>query len=192
MKKNFRKFMCLIVMAMTAMATLTSCEDEMISRDLQGIWRGEVAQTFFTNRYGRVTEYTDVEIEFQENPFSMRRGTGCEYDYERYGRYTSCRFNYEVNNGNIYLDYADGAHIAIYNFRLNNSYFEGEFHDYRTGEYLASFRLRKVYDPYYQEYYYKTGKTMKFISPEEVRAQKFVEDKMQELTNVASDSSLVK
>lgn len=162
-----KKFFTILLSLMTVFA-FTGCDTAMvedtnnvIADNLDGIWSGTVAQTFFVHRWGgrgleEVTEYQDVDIEFYTNPFRYAKGKGVEYDYtyidERTGRceYVRCDFDFEVRGRNIYIHYYDGyddfsdSYIAIYNFRLNGNIFDGEFHDYYTGEYLASFQLDRV------------------------------------------------
>lgn len=191
MKEKMRMFIGLIAMAMTMM-TMTSCEDEMISSELQGIWRGEVAEEYFNGRYGHDMMYTEIELQFFEDPFSFTKGSGIEVDY--YGRrYTECRFRYEVKNRVIYLDYNDGTHVMIYNWRMRNGHFIGDFHDYRTGDFLASFNLYKVADYSYEDSYYydpydpwyygnakkPTPQKYERITPEEARKDVFMKNMKQ-------------
>ena len=83
-------------------------------------------------------------------------------------------FNYTVRDRVIFMDYSDGSQIAIYNWDLRGDTFVGEFHDYITGEYLASFRLYRVnggwgssfrgYD-WYDDWYY--SQQQKEVFPDE-------------------------
>lgn len=133
------------------MIMLSGCsEDAMIANDLRGIWRGEIESEYYSHRWGHVTEYTEVEYEFYENPYdySVRRGKGVEYSYIGQGRGTACRFEYEVRNRDIYLYFEDGADIVITDYRLNNRIFGGDFRDARTGDYIARFSLVKVSNYY--------------------------------------------
>ena len=67
-------------------------------------------------------------------------------------------FRYTVENGTIYLSYSDGTDVAITHFTLWSDEFHGEFRDYHTGRYLATFRFYRVnswrndwrYDHYYR------------------------------------------
>lgn len=135
------------VLLMAAMTfTFTSCddEDEEIAYSLEGVWKGSIVSGYY-NRYGDYREsYTDTQIEFYNDPYSYASGSGREVDYNRNGWTDVVYFDYAVRNGNIYLDYEDGSRVAIYKWGMYYDTFEGEFHDYRTGEYLASFKLYYV------------------------------------------------
>lgn len=144
MKKITTLMTVLLMAAMTF--TFTSCddEDEEISYSLEGVWKGSIVSGYY-NRYGDYREsYTNTQIEFYNDPYSYASGSGREVDYNRNGWTDVVYFDYVVRNGNIYLDYDDGSSVAIYNWRMYYDTFEGEFHDYWTGEYLASFRLYYV------------------------------------------------
>ena len=152
-----KKIFTLALMAMTVMVTLSSCQrDEEIAEDLAGIWEGEVAQTYFVNRYSTAVDYQSVDIEFYKNPYRYAKGDGIEYDYSGYDRhgncyYYVCRFVYEVRNGYIYMDYEDDTHVVISRYSLSGTRFSGTFNDYYSGEYLADFDLFRV-----DGYYYNT------------------------------------
>lgn len=145
---NMKKIYTILALALVGCMPwlLTSCEseDEQIVYNLEGIWRGQIQSTYYYNRYGRTTEYTDTQIEFNHDSYGYARGRGREVDYSSYGYGEVVYFNYTVRNGEIYLDYDDGSHIIIYNWEMYGNTFRGEFHDYRTGEYLASFSLYRV------------------------------------------------
>jgi len=166
--KRITQFLSIMI-AMLSM-TLTSCnwtdDDEMVVYDLEGTWRGEIRSDYFNRRYGTQTEYTDVLIEFYRNPGEYAAGSGREVDYY-YGGYSDVvDFDYQVRNGVIYMDYNDDTHVSIYNWELYNGTFRGEFHDYFTGEYLATFNLYKVYGGWDYGYNYYAKKS-KDIWPEE-------------------------
>lgn len=144
-----------IIISMMSMATLTGCsEDVLIAQDLRGVWRGELSQDYYDHRWGHVTEYTEVEYEFYDDAFSMRKGSGVEYSYDRRGRGSACGFDYEVRNGNIYLYFDDGADIVITDYRLNERIFSGFFQDAHTGEDIARFSLVRVHSYYSNDIYW--------------------------------------
>lgn len=134
----------LVLILLTTM--LHSCqEDEAIAYTLDGIWEGEVASDYFNYRWGTVTtEYQDVDMQFYVDEYARNSGVGVEYDYQSNGYYVRCTFSYEVRNGIIYLSYSDGSYVAIRNYHLTGSTFSGEFIDYNTGDYLASFNFYKA------------------------------------------------
>lgn len=146
MKERIRNIATYVMVALMAL-TFNSCEDDEIAQTLDGIWEGEVATEYFSYRHGVQTEYQAVDIEFYTDPYRYARGTGIEYDYYRSGYwYTASNFDFEVRNGVIYLDYDDGSYVAIRNYRLSDNRFRGEFIDYYSGRFLASFDFVKVSD----------------------------------------------
>lgn len=146
MKATIKTLATYMMLALFALCMNACNEDDDIAMTLDGIWEGEVASEYFSHRWGVQTEYQAVDIEFYTDPYRYAKGTGVEYDYQRNGRYIECYFNFEVYNGIIYIDYADGSYVAIRNYRLSNNHFSGEFIDYDTGNYLANFNFVKVTD----------------------------------------------
>lgn len=143
--KKLTTIMMMLLFAATTI-TFTSCEtdDEDIAYSLEGVWKGSIVSGYY-NRYGDYREsYTNTQIEFYNDPYHYASGSGREIDYNRYGWTDVVYFDYTVRNRNIYIDYEDGSSVAIYNWEMYNDTFEGEFHDYYTGEWLASFRLYYV------------------------------------------------
>lgn len=165
MKQKILNIATLLLVMFTALS-FQSCEDDDIAQQLDGIWEGQVAQTYFDYRWGEQTDYQYVDIEFYTDPYKYAKGTGIEYDY--YGnsyRYSECPFYFEVRNGIIYLDYNDGASVAIRNYRLSHNHFTGEFIDYWSGEYLASFDFQKVSNWRYNRYSTRSGESMYKLVP---------------------------
>lgn len=162
-----------------AIFSFSSCDDDKIAQTLDGIWEGEVSQTYCNYRWGSTTEFQYVDMEFYADPWKFSSGTGVEYDYtyinnwtgEAYYDYVEFRFN--VNFGNIYIDYADGTRVAVYNYRLNNDHFEGTFKDYHTGNYWADFNFVKVGEWRYKRYsdyrrYTRAGEEQPLYKPRHV------------------------
>ncbi|MBR6945445.1 MAG: hypothetical protein IKH64_05815 [Prevotella sp.] len=143
--KRINNLMVMVLLAVLSM-TFVSCveDDEDVAYNLEGTWYGSVKSDYFDRRYGYTTEWTDVQLEFYKDPYVYAEGSGREIDYN--GRYYSSvvGFNYIVRNHVIYIEYYDGSKIAIYNYSLWMDEFKGEFHDYYTGEYLASFRFERL------------------------------------------------
>ena len=175
--KKIYTLLALALMGLTPLA-LTSCvfndDDDYVSNSLQGIWRGQIQSEYYYGRYGHDVQYTDTQLEFYSDPYSYASGRGREidYNYSYYGE--EVYFNYTVRDGVIFMDYSDGSQIAIYNWDLRGDTFVGEFHDYITREYLASFRLYRVnggwgssfrgYD-WYDDWYY--SQQQKEVFPDE-------------------------
>lgn len=163
MKENLQKIASCLLIVLFAL-TLHSCEDDEIAQQLDGIWEGQVASTYFSHRFGEQTEYQYVDIEFYADPYKYAKGAGMEYDYYGYSNaYSKCAFSFEVRNGIIYLDYDDGTSVAIRNYRLNGSRFSGEFIDYWSGDYLASFDFTKVSNWRYNRSYRSGEETYELV-----------------------------
>lgn len=143
-----KKILSFIVIAMTVFS-FSSCNDREVAQTLDGIWEGEVSQTYCNYRWGGSTTYQYVDMEFYADPYKYSAGTGYERDYTYlnsygYGEYVEVEFKFRVDFNNIYIDYADGTKVAIYNYTLNNNHFNGTFKDYYTGSYMADFSFTKV------------------------------------------------
>lgn len=152
-----KKIFTYAFMAMTVLLTLSSCHDDEIAQDLAGIWEGEVAQSYFVNRYSTAVDYQSVDIHFYKDPYHYAQGDGVEFDYSGYDRYGNIyyyesRFVYEVRNGRIYMNYDDGTRVVISHYSLSGSRFSGTFNDYYSGDYLADFDLYRVDKYYYNTY----------------------------------------
>ena len=131
-----KRITSMLTMVMIAMLSFTfvSCEldDDDIAYNLEGVWEGEIRGEYF-DRYGHGTTYNGAS------------GSGREIDFDAYGYYTDVvNFRYTVENGTIYLSYSDGTDVAITHFTLWSDEFHGEFRDYETGRYLATFRFYRV------------------------------------------------
>lgn len=140
----------LMMMVLLSALTLTSCdEDTETAYDLDGIWQGTINGNYYQDRYG-YTESWDTEIRFYQDGDFSRGGSGEERDWDYRGKCYSCRFNWKVRNGRIYLYYDDGYNIVIDRYdlywRSNTQRFRGYFEDFDTGDQLASFDLVKVVD----------------------------------------------
>lgn len=161
--KKIYNFMAVALVAMLSL-TLTSCnDDDYIADTLDGIWEGEVGSNYSWRWGSNYSNYQYVDIEFYADPYRYASGSGIEYDYDRWGRYTACRFNFTVEYGNIYMAYSDGARVMIpRGYFLSNTRFEGEFRDYYTGDYLADFSFVKVADHRYNRYNYSYSKELSF------------------------------
>ena len=136
--KKIYNYLFVGIVAMLSM-TLSSCNDDNIARDLDGIWAGTVS----VKDSWRGHSFQYVEIEFFKNPYRYAKGEGTEYDYSGYDCYI-CDFTYEVHDNVIYIYYADGSRVRIYDYDLYNNTFRGEFRDGYTGDYLARFDFARL------------------------------------------------
>lgn len=146
--KKFYNFMAVALVAMLTL-TLTSCNDDAIARELDGVWAGSVT----TGSSWRNHSFQYVEIEFFKNPYRYAQGSGREYDYNNddYDRYYTggrtcyiCDFTYEVNDNVISIYYEDGTKVRIYDYDLYNNTFTGEFRNGYNDRYIASFSFARL------------------------------------------------
>ncbi len=171
MKKVYA-YLMILCLSLTAF-TMTSCEDDnddAIAYTLDGIWQGSLGQTYYyDNYYGYGYDYEEMDTEFRfYNSAGSTSGTGVEIDYVQ-GYWTTYykvyEFKWNVAYNNIYLYFANGEELVIRDFSLSSNYLSGilETSDrYR----VASLRLRKTNDWYWDSYYAKDNKS----SFEETRA----------------------
>jgi len=167
MKKRILSFAGLLLTAVLTLS-LSSCDkDYEEATYLNGIWAGSVSsETFYYSHYWDEawTESDDWYVQFKFEQTGTYSGRGQELDYNMYdGSRNSASFYWTVDRGNIYLDYTDGSHLTIWNYRLSKGYFAGDIHDSRTGDYVASFSLEKIaswrdYNWYDNWYYSKEQK----------------------------------
>lgn len=159
--KRLTSILGVLMVMMTMM--LTSCEDQMISNDLEGTWKGDM----FMVRDGYRAVYT--EIEFFGDPFSFTSGTGRWLDVysNRPHDYFASRIDWKVRNGNIHIwllddrdSHGNAFELVISDYRLRGDRFWG-YVDYEGGS--REFNLYRVdnhrwddydYGYYYEEYYY--------------------------------------
>jgi len=150
------------IMVMLAGLTFTSCEDDDVDKaiDLSGAWTGNMGM-YVGVEYpgGRYIEYDALttDIEFIPHQKYSTHGEGYQTDYYDHHcpyHYTCYRFQWRIENGRIYLRYYDdsGLNANIYDYRLNNSVFEGILEGVGSS---LSFRLRKTADyyRYWNDYY---------------------------------------
>ncbi len=146
-----------LVVGLLLTAVTTSCDDPdaNVADTLDGIWQGTIVGGYYNDRYGLGGQWS-TEIQFITDGWSS--GYGTEVDYSYYdGRAYRSDFDWEVNNGFIYLYYYDGYTAVIADYRLygigNQRRFSGTFQDYYSGLPMANFDLVKVATwgaPYYR------------------------------------------
>lgn len=139
----------LLLAALTALS-LTGCTSDDVDEayDLNGYWQGTIEGDYYSSRYHDSGRW-DTEIWFVQDGDFSNGGYGREIDYSwNTGRPYTVDFDWEIVNGDIYIDYYDGYRIIIKRYELyyvgSGQRFRGEFWDYYTGDYLASFNLVKV------------------------------------------------
>lgn len=127
MKKLF-SLMTGILMVITALTTLISCDDD--SRKafvLDGTWTGTIGSGY-ADRWGLTSNSIRTAIHYDmDSPWG---GTGYEVDFDTrnpYAGYYYSEFSWSINNGVIRMRYADNwDEILIYDYNLEiGGYFEG-------------------------------------------------------------------
>lgn len=155
MKKINYLMFCL--MATLVSMTFTSCEDEDTHEAmvLSGQWYGDFGMYYeVQDRYGNWQRFDsyDTDIVFYPDYDYATHGYGKQVDYYRYGPYDYqyYYFNWSIRNGVVYLTYPHDSNLntGIYDYRMNNDYFEGRFEGSDT-----RFSLRKIVDYYDWSYY---------------------------------------
>lgn len=149
MNKIFNHIAIMILTAFAAIS-FTSCTSDDIDQayNINGIWQGSIQGNYYGDRYNESGSW-DTEIQFVQDGDFSRGGYGTEVDYSYdTGRTMRSDFDWEVRNGEIYMDYDDGYRIIIHDYDLYTSgssmRFRGYFEDYDTGDALASFNLIKI------------------------------------------------
>ena len=144
-----KKFFYYTMMLMLAGFTLTGCEtdDEVIADYLTyGNWEGYLG-TYYENRWGDYVQDGEYHTVWRFIPQGYdrygyaTRGYGDEVDYSIRNRrdYAYCRFNWEVRNGNIYIDYDDPdwspVKIDWRDYSITRSHFHGTMYDWDNRAY---------------------------------------------------------
>lgn len=168
--KKLYSFLTIVMMAMMAVS-LTSCDDEEIARTLEGTWEGEIFPYY--QYQGSYYDITYSEVCFLRDPYRYSSGTGYWVDYYDRGywggyNYIANHIEWRVDFGTLYVYFVeDDYEIRIYDYNLNDSYFEGVIVEENGTRY--NFSLRHVASPnwnnfrwgyygdYYDPYYYSNG-----------------------------------
>ncbi len=167
MKKWIHNF-AWALMAFVPLSFVSCDDDNYIARTLEGTWEGNMyTSTYWNDRY---YDASYSQVCFLRDPYTYSSGTGYWVDY--YDDYYWGNYNYvashiefTVKNGviNIYF-VEDKTSVSIYNYRLNDNYFEG-YIELWDGE-KRRFQLEHIsspnwnsydrwgYDYYYDDYYY--------------------------------------
>lgn len=123
-------------MSVTAVATLTGCEnDDQYEADLlvSGDWQGYLGE-FYRDRWGLSGSTYETVMHFEGRGAGSTSGRGYEVDYDtrsRYRDYAYCEFRWSIVAGEITLIYEDSAWspVYIYDYRLSSRYFRGYMDD---------------------------------------------------------------
>ena len=152
--KKFKILMTMMAIALVSF-TFTSCdEDEDIAYTLEGTWVGDLHVT--SNWNGRDYYATESYVCFDKDPYEWASGTGYWVDYysDASWDYIANHIEWNVDNGviNVYF-VEDHYDVKIYDYRLNDGYFEGRIitDDGKN----VSFRLRKTSSRNWRDYNYE-------------------------------------
>lgn len=131
--------------------SFSSCDSDDVDEayNLNGYWKGQITGNYYTDRYGNEgATYYDSEISFSQDGDFSNGGTGYEMDYNQDDENdnTYSEFDWAVRNGNIYISYADGYDVIIYDYELYDGYFRGSMENAKNGNHLADFNLIKTSD----------------------------------------------
>lgn len=156
-----------MLMMLTAMLCLSSCgmviaweEDMDVKQSIKfaGQWTGDFGMYYTYSYHGCLYTFDsyDTDIVFYPEYDGATHGYGKQVDYYERGpfEYIYNRFNWEIRNGIVYLQYHSdpGLDCAIYDYRMTADRFQGRF-----GSSNDKFYLTKIADYYdwtaYMDYY---------------------------------------
>ncbi len=135
-------------MALVAMISFSSCnsDDQDEAMVLSGEWKGDW-NMWYIDDYGVKHYAYDTYLKLVPSSSYSTRGYGIQEDYYRTGRYRYLwyKFNWEVRNGILYLEYPYDHDLDTFirDYSLSNDYFSGYF-----GNSSKRFRLVKLTDWY--------------------------------------------
>jgi len=154
MKSTLRHCTRTLLMALVALATLSSCnlnhdDDAYIAYDITGRWVGQLSEFYYDRFDWRVDgyEYSTMFEFFQNDRYG---GTGREVDYDRNGNWREFRFRWTVEYGNIYLRYSDGTELVIDGYYVRNNHLYGK--SYNGTLEINLIRYDYDYDPWMNRY----------------------------------------
>lgn len=148
--KNLFKHLFISILALTATATFTSCDEDVDqAMMMSGQWRGDFGM-FYYYRYGnRVYRFDsyDTDIIFYPKYDYATYGSGKQIDYYFEGPYSYqyYYFDWSIKDGVIYLTYPYDHELDadIYNYYMDEDRFYGRF-----GNSDSRFSLYKLTDYY--------------------------------------------
>lgn len=144
-----KKVFILMSVALVAMFGLSSCnsDDQDEAMVLSGEWRGDW-KMWYEDDFGHRFYAENTSLKLVPDHRYSTRGYGIQVDSYSHGeyRYLWYKFDWEVRNGIIYIDYRydDELDTFIRDYRLDNNYFSGYF-----GNSSTRFRMAKISDWYY-------------------------------------------
>ena len=134
---TMKKIFTLLMMAVSVMM-LTGCnwsnesdrQDRREAGVLEGSWTGYI-DTYFYDRFSKRGNSYRTTMYFER--IDSYGGVGYEVDYNMnspYEDYYYCEFEWDVERGVIYINYADSWNeVAIYDYRLDANRFWGYMDD---------------------------------------------------------------
>ena len=145
------------MIALLALVSFTSCEDEEIAYDLEGTWEGRVFD--YSDWDGKRYNISRSLIEFYLGAFRLVQGDGHWVDFYSGGPrdYVSYKIHWRVDNQVIYITFKeDGTQYRVSNYRLSETRFSGTMYEYKDGKplgYSHDFELRHTSSPNWNNYY---------------------------------------
>lgn len=127
--KSIWAFAILLVVALS----FSSCDkDSDIAYTLDGTWSGQMRigqRYYYDNQWWSTSE---IDVTFYNSDYSS--GSGYWRDYYSSTRYAVNRISWNVNNGNIYIQFLDSGEKAIISdYSLNDRSFQGKIRFYYSG-----------------------------------------------------------
>ena len=172
--KKMNAYIQMMLVAMMAMMSFTSCESEdQYESDIliQGDWQGYLG-AYYYDRWGLSGNTYATVMRFASNGVGATSGRGYEVDYDTrspYRDYAYCEFTWSVVDGVITLIYDDSLWSPVYisHYSLSRSYFSGYMNDGTSRDirfrlenvnfgYWDNYRSDYYYDDYYRDYYART------------------------------------
>jgi len=134
--KKIYTYIVMLMMAVVATTSLTSCEeeDDYIAQQLRGCdWQGYI-DTYYQNRWHLSGDTYETVMRFESKSSYYTSGRGFEADYNvnsPYRDYAYCTFKWFIVDGEITLIYDDSKWDPIYinKYYINGNYFRGYIND---------------------------------------------------------------
>lgn len=170
-----KKFFTYMTVALVALTTFTSCEeeDDYIAQQLRDSdWEGYI-DTYYSSRWSLSGNTYQTVMHFESRGAYYTSGRGCEVDYDTrspYSNYAYCTFSWAIVEGNIILIYDDSMWNTVWisKYHLSSSNFYGYIDD-GTGRNIRFDLASTVYNEWGN---YRTGGYGDFSHQNWLRAPK--------------------
>ena len=152
-----KKFATGLMIALMALVTFTSCEDESIAATLEGTWEGKVFD--YSEWDGNRYDINYSLLDFRMDPFATRTGWGYWVDMYVNGSrgHVSYKIDWKVRDGLITIKFReDNTEYCIEHYRLTDNSFSGTMYEYKNGNPVGKshdFSMRHTSSPNWDYYY---------------------------------------